>query len=201
MPVQQIDSIAMVYARSLFELADQVGGRALLEEINDEFEQVVGTGDRDPKFREFLASPIVDADRRSESLRRILDGRVTDTFRNFILVLNAKGRLTHFRMIARAYDQMLQERFGKVEVDVHTATPIDQSTLDRLAVMVREGIGREPVFHSYVEPELLGGIKVRIGDVVYDRSIKGQLVRLRQSMLAGSREAIRSRYDRIVPPS
>ncbi len=201
MPVQHIDSVAMVYARSLFELAEKVGGLALLEEINDEFEQLVGTGERDPKFREFLSSPIIDATRRSEALDRILQGRITDLFRKFVLVLNEKGRMPHFRAIARAYDHMLQARFGRVEVDVHTATEINQETLDRLAQMVREGLGREPVFHKYVEPELLGGIKVRIGDVVYDRSVAGQLIRLRESLLANSRESIRSRADRIVDAS
>jgi len=198
MPVIQVDSIAIVYARSLFELAERTGGRALLEEINGEFEQIAALAGSDPRVREFIESPIIDRNRRSAALNRILGGRVTDLFRKFVLVLNEKGRQSHFRTIARAYDEMLQKQFGRVEVDVHSATPISDATLDRLAEMVREGLGRDPVFHRYVEPELLGGIKVRIGDVVYDNSIQGQLIRLRHSLLSGSREAIRSQYGRIV---
>src|SRR5688572_23069768 len=131
------DALANVYARSLFELAHKAGGQDKISEIAAELEQITEVMAGDRRFREFIASPIIDRSRRSESLRRIFANRVTDLTLRFLLVLNGNGRLGHLRRIAAAFDHMVQEAFGRIEVDVFTAEPVDAGQLESISAKVR----------------------------------------------------------------
>lgn len=196
-----IDAVAHTYARALYELAEGGKGeaaRATLEEVAGELEQIVELTRADRHLREFTVSPIVDKDARAAALRRIFEGRVTSLTLRFLLVLNQKDRLSHLASIHRAYDAMLQERFGKIEVDVFTATPIAESQLDHLKDLARRALGKEPVMHRYVEPEMLGGIRLRIGDRLIDGSLSGRLQRMKESILSGGIETLRSRTGQVL---
>jgi len=195
-----IDAVALVYARALFELADGAGGRAKLEEIGDELEQVMELIRSDRRFREFVASPIVDRVKRSDALRSIFHGRVTDLLLRFLLVLNRKDRLGHIESIAQAFDGMIQASFGNIEVDVFTATPIDGGQLEVIKGLVRRALGKEPVLHRYVEPSMLGGIKLRIGDSLIDGSVEGRLQRMKSAILASGASSLRDQITKVIQP-
>ena len=98
----QIDEVAKVYARSLFELARELGGNAGIASMGEELRGVCEAAKADARTQEFFHSPIVDPKRRADSLKRILAGRASDTLVNFILVLNAKGRLGQLFDVAEA---------------------------------------------------------------------------------------------------
>src|SRR5690606_41207211 len=86
------DALATVYATSLFELAEAAGGRAKIEEVGDELEQLLELTRSNRSFGEFLSSPIIDRGGRQEALRSMFNGRVSDLTLRFLLVLNRKGR-------------------------------------------------------------------------------------------------------------
>lgn len=102
------DALAQRYATSLYELADEAGGQEKLAEIADELEQVCELARADHAFSQFLASPVIDREKRNTSLRHIFANRVTDLTLRFLLVLNDKGRLAHLEQINSAFDQMIQ---------------------------------------------------------------------------------------------
>ncbi len=191
-------AVAGLYARSLYELAEAAGGRAKVTQIADELEQVCEVSRSDRAFAEFLVSPIVDRDRRGESLRRIFDGRVTDLLLRFMLVLNARGRLGHLEPIGEAYDRIVNEAFGRIEVDVYTPAPLDASGLESLKKRVGAALGKEPVFYARVDPAMIGGLRLRVGDQLIDGSVAGGLRRLRQTLLGGASPKLRERLDRII---
>jgi F-type H+-transporting ATPase subunit delta len=129
-------------------------------------------------------SPIVDPGQRSASLTRIFKGRVTDTFLNFILVLNRKGRLAQLLSIEDAYDAMEQDAFGRIEVDVFTVSgSIDAATQATLVDDLTRSLGKQPVLHFYADPAMIGGLKLRIGDQLIDGSVAAQLRRMRSTLL------------------
>ena len=194
----QIDALASVYARSLYELAEAAGGADKIMEINDEVEQIIDLTRTDAKFREFLASPIIDPAKRAESLRRMFDGQVTDLILRFLLVLNNKGRLGHLTKIAAAYDQMVQERFGRIEVDVFTATPLDDTQRSTIQARVKEALGKEPVLHTYTDETMLGGVKLRIGDQLIDGSVAGRLRRMQESLMHSAGDKLAGRFNEII---
>jgi F-type H+-transporting ATPase subunit delta len=194
---RRIDALASVYARSLYELASKAGGRAKIEEVAGELEQVCELARADKRFAEFLASPIIDADRRKDAIRRIFADRVTDLLLRFLLVLSDKGRLGHLEAINDAFDAQVQESFGKVEVDVYTPGPLDASVLGELRGRIQQALRKEPILHNYTEPGMIGGIKLRIGDQLIDGSVATRLRRMRQELLNSSIR-LRERSRRIV---
>ena len=115
---RQPDALARVYAESLFELAEARGGREALEETLDELEDILELAREDARFSEFLASRALGVESRGRSLKRILQGRCTDLTLRFILLLNEKERMGHLPPIVAAFDEKVQEAFGRVEVDV-----------------------------------------------------------------------------------
>src|SRR5262249_37641212 len=108
------NALAEVYARALYDLADEKGGQATVEETSGELEAIVELTRTDAKFGEFLASPAVSMADRAKSLDAIFKGRLADLTLRFLQILNEKGRLYHLPAVAAAFDMIVQQKFGKV---------------------------------------------------------------------------------------
>ena len=198
---QQADALARVYARSLFDLALEKGGQDAIESAYAELEDIVELARADAKFAEFLTSQILGADHRAKSLVTIFRGRASDLTVRFLLVLNEKGRLGHLGAIVAAFDELMQEKFGRVEVDVYTAAPIDHGQLDSIKSRLRTLLNKEPIMHPYTDPSMLGGLKLRIGDQLVDASVSTQLRRIQERLGAQGAAQIRERVNRIIEDS
>jgi F-type H+-transporting ATPase subunit delta len=192
------DAISLVYGRSLYELAHEAGGEEKILEVADELEQICELTRADRMFREFMASPIIDEQRRGECLRRIFSDRVTDLTLRFLLVLNDKERLGHLEAIAAAYDHLVQDAFGRVEVDLFTPSLLGDEQMEQIKQRVRDALGREPVLHRYAEPEMLGGLKLRIGDQLIDGSVATRLRRMRSTLLRSGPAAFQGSIDHML---
>jgi len=184
MPLSQAqpDALAQTYARSLFELAEQAGGRDTVESTLGELDELLDLARGDEAFSEFLSSRVLSAKAREGSLTRILQDRASDLTVRFLLVLNNKGRLSHLPAIAAAYDQIVQERFGRIEVDVVTASPISGDELSGLRDRLGSILSKDVVVHPYVDETIIGGIKLRIGDRLVDGSVSTHLRKLRERL-------------------
>jgi F-type H+-transporting ATPase subunit delta len=193
--IENADALAKVYARSLFELAMDAGGTDKLMEIADELEQICELAREDKKINLFLSSPVVDSKARGEALSIILTNRITDLALRFLLVLNNKGRLDRLESIKTAYDQLVQEAFGRVEVDVITPVPIDAESLAMIKGKISTVLGKEPVLHPYVDKKILGGIKLRIGDQLIDGSVQTRLRKLSENLKNNGGAAVRERFE------
>ncbi len=193
------DAIDKVYAKSLFELAEAKGGRALLEELSGELDELVELIRQNPKLEELIASRIVASEAKSASLRKIFDGRVSEHVMYLMLLLNKKGRASRFVRVAVAFDEMVQEQFGKVEVDVYTRMPIPEDQLAHLKAQLQSALGREPVLYAYTDETMLGGIRVRVGDKLVDASFTTRVRAIRERLtdfgIASVRERAESMYQ------
>ena len=114
----QTTGAAANYARSLLELASE---KQQAEPVGQELSEIRQIVVENPTFGSFLADPAIGEMERGETLRRIFEGRVSPLVMNFVQVLNSKGRLGNLVSIADAYDELLDELLGKVEVDVTVA--------------------------------------------------------------------------------
>jgi F-type H+-transporting ATPase subunit delta len=195
---RRTDALAQVYARSLYELAEEAGGRDKIVEVAEELAQLCELARAHADFAGLLASPIIDRGKRGAALRRIFDGNVTDLALRFLLVLNDRGRLGHLDPIVDAYDQLVHEAFGRVEVDVFTPGPLETAQIETLKQRVASALGKEPVLYAYTDRAMIGGLKLRIGDQLVDGSVSSRLRRLRQYMLSSGGPAVRERIDRII---
>jgi F-type H+-transporting ATPase subunit delta len=196
--IRHTDAVAQVYARSLYELAEEAGGRDKIVEVAQELEQTCELARADRAFSAFLGSPIIDRARRGAALRRIFHGNVTDLVLRFLLVLNDKRRLGHLKAICDAYDQIVHEAFGRVEVDVYTPGLLEAGEVDALKRRIGSVLGKEPILYTYIDRAMIGGLKLRIGDQLVDGSVASRLRRMRQDMLASGGPAVRDRIERII---
>lgn len=196
--VTHADAAATVYARSLFDLAREAGGPNKISEVGDELEQVCELARADRSFREFLASPIIEQKARAEALKRMFSNRITDLTLRFLLVLNRKERLGHIEAINAAYDGLVQESFGRIEVNVYTPAALGDEQLATIRQRIQSSLGKEPVLHPYTDPTMLGGIKLRIGDQLIDGSVASRLRRLKNRLMTDGASSLRNRFEDII---
>lgn len=191
---QHIDEIASVYATSLLEVCDKQGGVALAESCAAELNALAEMIRADKRFAEFLKTPIIGAAARRASIDRIVKGKVSDLVYRFVMVVAAHGRAGRLSDIAEAFDGLLQARLGRVEVDMYTVT--GQAAPDVVATVkggVKEAFGKDAVIHQYADPNMIGGVKLRIGDQLIDGSVETQLRNMRDAVAARGTGAMRSR--------
>ncbi len=192
------DALARLYATALFDLAKESGGQEAIETCLAELEELLELARADATFNEFLSSRILPAKTRADSLTKILDGSVSDLTKRFLLVLNSKDRLGNLAPIAAAFDQLVQEAFGRIEVDVYTAAPIDADELNAIRERLQSILGKQPVVHPYVDNAMIGGLKLQIGDQLIDASVATRLRRLRDKLGTEGSAQVRAAADRLV---
>lgn len=192
------DALARIYASALLDLAKADGGQPAIEATLNELEDLLEIARSEPAFGEFLASQILSADVRGASLEKILAGRVSDLTHRFLLILNRKGRLGHLPAIAAAFDEKVQEAFGRVEVDVYTAAPISPEDLGAIRTRLQQVLGKEPIVHPYTDGSMIGGLKLQIGDQLIDASIATRLRKLRDRLNEDGMASARAKFDRMV---
>ena len=178
----QTDTLARIYAKRLIDLSDEAGGRDKILEVADELEQICELVRSDASFREYLDSPVIDSSRRALGIRTIFADRITDLVMRFLLVLNTNGRISRIESIQSAFDDLVQEAWGRVEVDVWTATALQTAQKETLSARLHEILGKEPVLHAWTDESLIGGIKIRIGDRLIDGSVVARLKQFEQGL-------------------
>lgn len=172
---QQYDEqleLADVYAAALFALATEAD---TVDEIHQELESLVELEDSDEPFRKFMNSTSVDDDDRARSLEKIFRGRLSDMVLNTLLVMNAHERAALVPQLARAYVLRMEDARGQIEVTATTAVELDEQQRGEVMKVAETLSGRKPLVDYVVDPELLGGLVLQIGDMRYDDSIRRHL--------------------------
>lgn len=165
-------AVAGVYSRALLDLARERGEEdALLDELT----QLADSLDRNPDFADFLASPLVDGKARRAALEKAFRGRASDLLVDGLQVLNRKERLGLLPAVAQAYRSQHRELKGIVDVHVRTAVPLSPALRQQLEEAARRFTGRAPFLIEQVDPALLGGLVVQVGDRRVDTSIASRL--------------------------
>jgi len=177
----QTTPLATAYARSLLELA---AGKNQSKEMGQELQDLLKVVDSDPAFGNFMANPAISEINREQIINKVFRGRVSDLLLRFLLVANRKGRLGHLKQISAAYDELLEEQMGIIEVDVYVAQRLTSDQLDQVRQKVGAALKREAVVHQYVDESLIGGILVRVEDRLLDASVRAQLRAVRRQLLA-----------------
>ncbi|MFN9993548.1 MAG: ATP synthase F1 subunit delta [Phycisphaerales bacterium] len=194
----EVNAVANVYAKSLCQLAESKGGRAAIESCLEELQSILEIARSDAKFGEFLSSRAVSSTDRAKSIEKIFKGRVSDTTLNFILVLNDKGRLANLPSIVEAFDKAVQDKFGRIEVDVFTAEAITDDLKTTLSTKLKNVLGKEVVLHSYIDASMIGGVKLRVGDQLIDGSVAMQLRAMRDRIDNQGGSQLRARISNII---
>ena len=115
---------------------------------------------------------------------------------DFLKVLNQHERLNLLRPILSAAKELQDERAKRIRVQVRSAVPLADEQANRLRQQLRETLKLDPVLQTEVDHELLGGVVVRVGDWLYDASVRAKLESIRNQLIARSSHEIQSGRDR-----
>ncbi|MFU8829305.1 MAG: ATP synthase F1 subunit delta [Phycisphaerales bacterium] len=189
------EAVDKVYAKSLFELAEAEGGRDRLEALSAELDEFVELTRAEPALSEFLSSRILATTDRQRSLGIMFEGRISDLLLRFLQVLNRKERLNRLLSMVAAYEEMVQERFGRIEVNVYTREPISGEQIESIRARLEAAIGREPIIYPYTVPSMIGGVKMQIGDRLFDDSIQTALRNMNELIKEDGAAVIRTRLS------
>jgi F-type H+-transporting ATPase subunit delta len=188
--------LGKVYAKGLLAAADKAGvTEAVLGELRSLVDDVL---DKLPKFAAALESPRLSHEEKLSLLDRAFRGKMNPLLLNFLKVVSRHGRLDCLRAIEHEARQLYNEARGRLEVHVRTAEPVDQDLLASITQRLSEALKSELDVHSEVDPELLGGVVVRVGDTVYDGSVANRLERLRAVTLAKTQQEMRHALARFA---
>jgi len=190
--------IGAVYAEGLLAVAENAGTTDALMEV---FDAVVGEVlDPFPEFERVLESALIPTEEKVALLDRVFGPRVPAIFLNFLKVVSLHDRMDCLRAIHAAAHELYDQLRGRVAVELVTAVAVDDVAARRLGEEIRGLIGGEPIVSRRVDPELIGGAVVRVGDTIYDGSIATQLKNLCQQMITRTADEIQSRRDRFRNP-
>ncbi len=165
-------AIAQVYARALFELAQEAGQ---VDEVRAQLEELARLRAQDSDVAAFFDSPALDTDRRAELLEKWFRGRLSDITLDTLLVMNAHGRTGMIDALLRAFVLRAEEAAGQIEATAVTAVELDQAQRRRVLELAARLTGKAPLIDFQVNPSILGGLILQIGDLRYDDSIRRHL--------------------------
>jgi F-type H+-transporting ATPase subunit delta len=190
--VQELQ-VARVYAEAVWNLAVQQGQQAeFLEEYDSLLKDVL---DAEPQLEIFFGLGSISEDRKSALIDSIFKGRASDLLYHFLKTLNAHDRLGLLRAVGVCLHQLQDAALGRVPVLIKSAVPLSSDQLQAVEAMLTQKLNITPRTETEVDPELLGGLWIRVGDMVYDRTVRWNLNQLRENILARSSHEIQSGRD------
>lgn len=174
-------SVARRYARALYELGQEKGSPLGLIRNIQSLTEVWTESD---ELREVMANPHLKKDTRRRVLNEISARlALAPHARNFVNLLFDKSRLAELPGIARELGRLADEGQNRVRAEVISAAPIPEVALSNLKYALEKATGRMVLIAAREDPSLIGGVVTRVGDMMYDGSIKRQLKRMKEHIL------------------
>ena len=173
-----MEEIAQVYARSLFEVAQD---RDRLDVVREQIAQFADALGESRDLQTFFFSPYFSTEEKKKGLDTAVEG-ADEIVRNFLAVLIENHRMPALFRIRRELDRMWQEVNQLLPVQVTSAVALDEAVTSRIGEEIGRQTGRRVELTSTVDPDVLGGIVLRVGNSILDASIRTRLERLRKQV-------------------
>jgi ATP synthase F1 delta subunit len=176
-----VEEIARVYARSLFEVARD---QDKLDELREQLGAFADAVESDRGLTTFFFSPYFSADEKKDGLHKAVEG-AEPILMNFLELLLEKHRMPAIYRIRREYDGLWREERKLLPVQVTSAVALDEEVVKSLGDRISQQTGRHVDLTAKVEPDILGGIVLRVGNSILDASIRNRLEQLRRQVARG----------------
>jgi F-type H+-transporting ATPase subunit delta len=175
------DSAPRRYAEAAFEIALRDG---TVEEWRAELDLAAAELDS-AELNEALANPALPLQQRVDIVHGVF-ARLSDPVRNLILLLLRRGRIRQLPRVAAEFRRLDDMRNNVVHAIATSASPLDDAELRAITARLEQMSGGEVALETAVDPDLIGGVVVRIGDRLIDGSVRGRLERLRNQLVSGA---------------
>jgi F-type H+-transporting ATPase subunit delta len=173
-----MEEIAQVYARALFEVAEE---RGVTDEVRTQLGQFAGALSDNRDLSVFFFSPYFSTEEKKDGLQRLIEG-ADPAFMSFLEALVERHRMPVIFRIRTRYEQYWEEEHQLLPVQVTSAVALDESVVQNIGERIGEQTGRNVELSSQVDPDILGGIVLRVGNFILDASIRNRLNQLRKQV-------------------
>jgi ATP synthase F1 delta subunit len=173
-----MEEIARVYAEALFDVAKD---KDKLDRIHDELGQFTEALDGDREMQVFFFSPYFSSAEKREGIERAVSGADAE-FVNFLGLLIEKHRMPLIFRIRRQFEERWKDEKRRLDVTVTSAVELDPKVVEKVGAEIESQTGRSVELRSAVDEDILGGIVLRVGNMVLDASIRSRLEKLRKDV-------------------
>jgi F-type H+-transporting ATPase subunit delta len=191
-----VEQVARVYAQAFMRVIQPLANAdALVDELKSVVADVLNPN---PRLEKTLASSLIPQEQKEQMLDRIFGKAASPQLLNFVKVLSRHGRLELLRPIARQVQQLHLEHRNIATVEVRVAAELDDALRNDIQARLQRRLGKTPVLNVKLDPSIIAGIVVRVGDQVFDGSIRTQLEATRKLMIDHAIEQIETKPDRFL---
>jgi F-type H+-transporting ATPase subunit delta len=177
-----MEELGRVYGRSLFEVASEQDKLDLLREQLGQFADAL---DQSNELRVFFFSPYFSSSEKQQALDGLLEG-ADEQLVNFLKLLIENHRMPVIFRVRREYERLWEQENKLLAVEITSAIALDSATTDSLGERIGERAGRKVKLTARVNPDILGGIVLRVGNSILDASIRNRLEQLRRQVAQGA---------------
>jgi len=171
--------VSKTYSEAIFEVALEEGR---LNELQKEFDFVVASFTAYPEFYEIIKTPKISITEKKTVIQETFGGSISQTLLNFLKIVIDKKRGADILDIKRAFDARVDEQNGVVKATVESVIPLTDDQLDALSLSLKRLTGKEVQLSTLINPELLGGLVIKVGDRIIDGSVKFKLEGMLESL-------------------
>jgi F-type H+-transporting ATPase subunit delta len=186
--------LSRVYSEALLAAASKAGA---VQEVVDDLLGVAAMFAERPALLSRLAASGRMTDEADALLVKAFDGNAHPLVVNVLRVLNVKGRLSLIPALADRVARDADRLLDRVRVKVTSATPLSDDQIASLQKSLKDRLDLDPVLNVSVDPSLIGGLVIRVGDLQFDSSLRSRLEQLRKNLLEGKIHEIQSRRDQL----
>lgn len=173
-----MEEIAQVYARSLFEVAKE---QSKLDVVKEQLGQFADALDGNRELSIYFFSPYFSTTEKKDGLGKLLEG-ADDVVGNFLALLIENHRMPVVFRVRREYDVLWEQENKRLPVTVTSAVALDEATVKSIGDAIGKQTGQQIELTADVDPDVLGGLIVRVGNSILDASIRNRLENLRRSV-------------------
>jgi F-type H+-transporting ATPase subunit delta len=173
-----MEEIAQVYARSLFQVAKE---QDKLDTVREQLGQFADALDGNRELSIFFFSPYFSTAEKKDGLGRLLEG-VDPTVANFLALLVENHRMPAIYRVRRVFERLWEQENRLLPVTITSAVKLDEATVQSIGDAIGRQTGQRVQLTADVDPDVLGGLVVRVGNSILDASIRNRLENLRRSV-------------------
>jgi ATP synthase F1 delta subunit len=177
-----VQEIADVYARSLFEVAQE---HDVLDEVHEQLGEFADELAENRDLQTFFFSPYFSSEEKKEGIGKVLDGADEHLVR-FLELLAERHRMPVLFRIRRVLDELWAEENKLLPVTITSAVELDKDTVKRIGKRIEEQTGRRVELSATVDPDVIGGLSMRVGNMILDSTVRSRLERLRREVASAA---------------
>ncbi|PYI51132.1 F0F1 ATP synthase subunit delta [Paenibacillus flagellatus] len=171
--------VAKRYAKALFEVAQ---ARGKVADVEQELQAIATALEANPDYAGLLEHPNIGASVKASMLKQAFEGKVSEEVQNTLQLLVQRGREAILADLVSHYSRIANDALGQAQAKVYTPRPISAEESDQIAAAFGQVTGKTIRIENIVDPSLIGGLQVRIGDRLYDGSVSGKLQRMERAL-------------------